>query len=150
MFGRKRAPRAAGDAGLQDRAWSMVESGELLVRRNHALATLPDRAAYADFLLVQVPLRAPGAGDDPLVPGDFARLDALEDALVAELGAGDESVLALVITREGRRRFVFYTRDRAAAERKAASVTAQLGEEADHGGSPDPEWGFYQRFMALR
>ena len=76
MFGRKRAPRPAGDAGLQDRAWSMVERGEVLVRRNHALAALPDRDAYADVLLVQVPLRAAdGGGDAAPTPGDFYTRD---------------------------------------------------------------------------
>jgi hypothetical protein len=154
MLSFTRKPVAGGDFGPQDGAWSLFEGGSrkepMSVRRNHALAPYAGRPEYDRILLIQVPIAGADKRGLPAAT-DFPYLDALEDALVEALGAGDESLLAAVITRAGHRRFLFYTRDDTAARQKAETVVDASGvADVACGVVPDPGWEKYSHFLALR
>jgi Family of unknown function (DUF695) len=149
MFGTR---RSGGDEGVQDAAWSMVETGKpdqpVFVRRNHALARIAGRKGFDQMVVAQLGLEFADARGMP-TERDFPRLDQFEDSLAASLGA--TAFLALVITRAGGRRFVVYSADEPAV-RAAVQAVGERMEIPDigYGASPDPGWDFYRRFMGLR
>lgn len=154
MFKLSRGRGRGGDLDPLESAWALTEGGTpddpIFVRRNVGAEQLADSGAYPAYVLVQVPLHA---CDDRGMPeaSEFPYLEAVEDALVAELTAGGAAVLVLVITRDRHRRFVVYTRDAAATSASADAVSRRFeqshpGREFGVGRGDDPQWTVYRGF----
>jgi uncharacterized protein DUF695 len=130
--------------------WALAQGTQkgkpLFVRINEGLAPVAGHPEFSDQLGVAVQLREP---TDEGLPeeAESAELNAIEDALCADLLPDNQSLLALVLTTDGAREFVFYTADKEAARRKATAVGRRI---ATHHLicrlRRDPEWRIFKQF----
>jgi hypothetical protein len=106
-------------------------------------APLPE---YKHHVILSVHLRDPSPNGFPSTEeGDD--LDALEENLCKELEAGKESVCVLVVTNNGLRDFIFYTRNAESAHERIKTVIAGgTGFVIEIAIEPDSEWYIYKHF----
>jgi hypothetical protein len=134
-------------------AWSLFEGGTrsapIFIRRNHALEPLAGHPRYGSYATISVPIGNPNRRGLPTEP-DFPLLNAIEDDLIETLEQSRESLLALVTTRAGRRRFYLYTSDEDACRTKAQQVADRFPDvQFGFGTAADPDWSGFRRFLAL-
>jgi hypothetical protein len=84
----------------------------------------------------------------PSMPEEMRAVDAIEGDVRATLEAGRQSLLAVVVTREGVREMTFYTRDPSGVaswfeQQKRSPLTHRLEILI----RPDPEWTAYHKFV---
>ncbi len=139
---------AAGPDTVPKDSWSISNAQRagrpLLIRRNDGLAAMANRAPYATRLTVSVTFHHPDDQGMPSGEESFA-LGSLEDSLTNQLTARAGSVFAAVVTGEGRRDYVFYTKAPAEADSLAKQIVqGQPGIAASVRSESDPSWSGYQ------
>lgn len=134
-----------------DSCWSNM-SGEIsgrpgYLRLNEGLRPLVGSPRYQSELIVSVKLKAP---DEQGLPSEeeLAVLNEFEDALRPLLQEGMESLLAIVMTSDGFRDFIFYSGNLVSAVRRLeTSIQPAFGHlHVDVSGQPDHEWRQFRRF----
>lgn len=131
--------------------WDVVQgeyNGSVLIARVNASAQAFRGHPELDHQVgIAVPFLAP---TEHGLPGDqdTAGLNELEDALVPLFEHDGNALLVTVITTQGMREFVLYSKDpresHARFEKLKASVSS--GHEVQLMIQPDPEWKTYARF----
>lgn len=124
------------------------ESGgrPLFARRNDSAAILAKHPEFRFRVGVAVPLNYPNEHGLPSAD-EILQLDVIEDALTAQLEAGRQSIQVLVITTDGMREFVFYTRDSALAKSVIEALKTTIkSHEIQWYVDEDPEWKVYKTF----
>lgn len=113
-------------------------------RFNTALAPLAGRAEFSTRIGVAVPLNDPT--EDGLPQGaEFAELNEMEDLLERRLTAGNESLLAGVITTNGMREYVLYSSNAGKAIEKIQQVAAELPHHTLQWiVDDDPQWQVFR------
>lgn len=100
---------------------------------------------YSHELSVSVILKQPDERGMPSTD-ETSLLHEFEDAIRPHLQAELESVLAMVITCDGSRTFVFYTRDVENAIRRLQSIQPSFVHlQVDVSGRLDPRWTQFNR-----
>ncbi len=110
----------------------------------HAIAGHPE---YRHVVSVSAPM---GSTDITGLPdeAELAALGALEGRLVAALTTDRRTLPAAVVTRDGTRRFVFYTRDAQDAIARVKAIREELpGRELEGSLLEDPEWSVLGKFI---
>lgn len=138
---------------MPDDDWQLLQ-GEVagkpaIVRFNRALQSLAGTDGYKDELIVSVKLAQPtDAGLTTAV--EAGTLNTFEDALRHALGPAPSALLAVVMTTDGFRDFIFYTGEPMVAVRRIQSSVAPTFSDlnVDVRGRPDPEWTQYRRFFS--
>lgn len=118
----------------------------MIIRMATAYRGIGALAGYDHHIIVGANLRAPTPlGFPSTEEGDD--LQRFEDALSAALESDKESLCALVITNNGIRDFIFYTRDPIGAkERLDASLPSLRDFQFSIAIEPDADWEIYQAF----
>lgn len=133
-----------------DSKWNNL-SGEVngkraYIRVNAGLRPLAGAERYAQELIISVRLQQP---KDNGLPSDeeLVILDNFEDALRPLLQEQMESLLAVVMTTDGFRDFIFYTSDMNSAVRRFQVLQPSFGNlQIDVSSKPDKQWTQYERF----
>ena len=144
----RRSPAPAYPAA--DGPWSIAThrpgSPALILRINVGAAALRGHPDFATQVGIAVPFRDPDPNGFP-GPAEDAEVRALEEALRAALMPEQRTVLVAVLTTEGMREFVWYTRD---PKRVRKAVTAVANELRTHQVQlimqEDPDWEVYAAF----
>jgi hypothetical protein len=130
---RRRAPAAVPDGPISSwkipERWS-VDRGEkdgkpVFTRFNIGLKPFVGRPEFAHQLGIAVPLNAPTPHGLP-TGAEALELNQVEDEIASRFLPGNESLFAGVITTNGMREFVLYTRDPQAALAKAAALAGDI------------------------
>lgn len=97
---------------------------------------------------IAVPLLA---GDERGLPRneEAAQLDSIEDALFGAVESSGIGRIVLVITTNGMREFVAYTRSKEAAEGAVSRARAAVKtHRIQHYTAPDPKWELFRDFSS--
>lgn len=153
---RRKAPAALPDGPVSSwkipERWSVgrgqKDGKPVFTRFNVALKPFVGRPEFAHQLGIAVPLNAPTP--DGLPTGvEAAELNQIEDEITSRFLRGNESLFAGVITTNGMREFILYTRDPQAALAKAAALTGDIRHHhiqfVIH---DDPGWENFKLFAA--
>jgi hypothetical protein len=118
----------------------------MIVRMADAYSGLAPIPAYDHHLIVSVHLRNPRPNGFPSSEeGDD--LAALEMNFCRLLEIDNESLCVLVITNNGLRDFIFYTRDLDSVRQRTEDAKAMFnGFVVEFSIEPDKEWRIYQHF----
>ena len=133
-----------------DGPWTIAtaapDAPPLIARVNQGAAARRGHPDYRTQVGIAVPFHAPDARGFP-TPAEDAQVRAIEAALRAALLPGDLAVLAAVLTTEGMREFVWYTRDPDAvpAMVKAVATTVRT-HQLQLMMQEDAEWEVYAVF----
>jgi hypothetical protein len=130
--------------------WSAIQGSHggkpMFLRRNDSAAQLAGHPDYKHRVGVAVPLRAPNEHGLPS-NDEMNTLGVFEDLLASRLEAGEESIQVLVITTDGMREYIFYTRDPAGANAILESLRAETSShEVQSYIAEDPKWQIYKQF----
>jgi hypothetical protein len=134
-----------------DSCWSNLR-GEIsgrpgYLRLNEGLRPLVGSPRYHGELIISVKLRQP---DENGLPSEeeLAVLDQFEDVLRPLLQEGMESLLAIVMTTDGFRDFIFYSGNLdSAVRRMQTALQPAFGHlQVDVSGRPDHDWTQFRRF----
>jgi hypothetical protein len=118
----------------------------IFTRFNAGLKPYAGRPEFSHQLGIAVPLKNPTPDGLP-TQAEAEQLNQIEDEMGRLLLAGNESLLAGVITTNGMREFVLYTSDPAAAMAKAADLARRVHHhEVQFVMNDDPEWKAFSRF----
>lgn len=121
------------------------EGFPMFVRMANAFRELAPIPTYDHHLVISVRLRNPRPDGFPS-PVEGEDLATLEMKVCGILEAGNDSICVLVVTNNGLRDFIFYTRDVAGAKRKTEEVLAvSNGYVAEFWIGPDEKWEVYQQ-----
>jgi len=116
-----------------------------LANAYHGLAPIPE---YDHHVIVSARLRSPSAWGFPSL-GEGDDLERFEVNLCGLLEAGNDSLCTLVVTNNGLRDFIFYTRDvRGAQERLDSGVSKLIGFAYEVAIEPAEEWRIYRTFCS--
>jgi hypothetical protein len=135
-----------------DSNWKVLEGNIAgkpgIVRINAGLQSVAGTAPYPEELIVTVTLKEPNESGMP-GPEEVSVLGQFEDLLRSVLQEDLQSLLAVVMTTDGFRDFIFYTSDpMAAVKRMQASVAPSFADlQVDVNGQPDAEWKQFKRFI---
>jgi len=117
-----------------------------MTNRYRGLAPLP---AYGHHIIFSVHLRDPRPDGFPSSE-DGDALASLEEKLCGLLEPGIDRLCVLVVTNNGLRDFIFYTRDAEAMKMKIeASGKILLGFETEIAIEPDGNWEIYRTFCGM-
>ena len=131
-------------------SWSLAQGERdgfpMIVRIANAYRGLAPLPEYNHHLIVSVHLRNPRPNGFPSSEeGDD--LQALEENLGRLLETGNDSLSVLVVTNNGLRDFIFYTRNvEGMKQRTEEAVPIFKGFEVELSIEPDAEWRIYQHF----
>ena len=118
----------------------------MIVRMAAAFRGMGALPGYDHHIIIGTKLRAPTPDGFPSTE-EGNDLQRFEETLSAAIEIDDESVCVLVITNEGFRDFIFYTRDAIGARAKLdAALPALRGFEFSIAIEPDKQWEIYQTF----
>lgn len=121
----------------------------MIVRIANAFAGLAPVAGYGHHIIVSVRFRNRMPNGFPSSE-ESDDLGSLEEKLCGVLEAADESRCVLVVTNNGLRDFIFYTKDAAGAKRKLdENVRVLKGFEVELAIEPDSEWQIYRAFARM-
>jgi hypothetical protein len=130
--------------------WTLATSSRdgypMFLRIANAYLGLGGVPGYEDRIIVGAQLREPRASG---LPGDSEGddLKAFELTLCKELEQENESLCALVITNQGFRDFIFYSRNANAAERKLLMAKSDLqSHKFQVSVERDADWQLYSVF----
>jgi hypothetical protein len=117
------------------------------VRVNEALAAVARHPAYDYEVKLSISYENVRADGLPSLPEEMRAVDAIEGDVRAKLEAGRQSLLAVVVTRDGVREMTFYTRDPSGVaswfeQQKQSPLTHRLEILI----RPDPEWAAFQTY----
>ena len=134
-----------------DERWAMGESrpGEPVwfLRVNLALDVLAGHPEFGHIVYVGVGFRDVDANGLPDAP-ELEDVAVIEDELVLELCAARASLPAVVSTRDGSRKFVFYSRDAEGAVARVHAVSDRHAEQPmEVGIVPDARWKMYRGYF---
>jgi hypothetical protein len=153
MLLRRRTPSRPPVADVQiEERWAMAESGPdeapWFHRVNVALRDIAGHPEYRHALQVSAPMRGTDATRLP-DEEELTALGDLEDALIESLSEDRQSLAAAVLTRDGERRFIFYTRDPDAAAGRVKAVREGLpGRMLEGSLVEDVSWTVYAELVA--
>jgi hypothetical protein len=121
----------------------------MLVRIANAYGGLAPLPGYDHHLIVSVHFRAPKPNGFPSSEeGDD--LQAVELNMCSLLETGNYVLSALVVTNNGLRDFIFYTRDpRATQEKIDRSISIFKGFEVEFAMEPADDWRVYKAFSGM-
>jgi hypothetical protein len=133
-----------------DGPWSVSQGKHdgniLIVRSNKGYKDFGRIAGYEHQVGIAVPLRAPDPDGLPS-PAEDAKLGRIEDALCASLEQQMESLLVAIITTNGMREFVFYTREPEHVKQRFAGLRRSItSHEIQLMIQPDKKWKVYSQF----
>jgi hypothetical protein len=119
-----------------------------LVRVNQGLAAVARHPAYDYEVKLAISYENVREDGLPSLPEEMRAVEAIEGDVRATLEAGRQSLLAVVVTREGVREMTFYTRDPSGVaawfeQQKRSPLTHRLEILI----RPDPEWGAYRTYV---
>jgi hypothetical protein len=118
----------------------------MIVRMAGAYAGLAPVPGYSHHIIVSVPYSHRRPNGLPSSE-DMDLLQSIETQLCGLLEAGNESHCVLVITNNGLRDFIFYTRDVGGAQRRLETAGKLFqGIPAELAIEPDARWEIYQTF----
>lgn len=120
---------------------------KLFVRRNASAAGLIGHADYVHRVGFAVPLLQ---SDEEGLPSteESLVLNDIEDALSDRLEAGQDGLLAVVVTTSGMREFVFYTRKPGTVETIVAEVRQSFpSHKIQFYVAADKNWDGYRQFL---
>jgi Family of unknown function (DUF695) len=121
----------------------------MIVRMANAYTGLAPVPAYGHHLIVSV--RFPHRRPNGLPSSEDAdALESIENQLCGLLEMGNESLCVLVITNNGLRDFIFYTRDVEGVQHKLETAGPVFrGFVAELAIEPDEPWEIYQAFSRM-
>lgn len=145
-----------GDKSLQDRKptdWVLAEGERdgfpMIVRMADAYTDLAPVASYGHHVILSVHFRNRQPNGFPSSEeGDD--LQSLEENVSWLLEAGNESLCVLVITNNGLRDFIFYTRNADSVRRKLEDNPKVFqGFVVEFAIEPDDDWRIYKAFSGM-
>ena len=117
------------------------------VRVNEGLTAVARHPAYNYEVKLSISYENVRADGLPSLPEEMRAVDAIEGDVRARLEAGRQSLLAVVVTRDGVREMTFYTRDPSGV---AAWFEQQKQNPLTHRLEilirPDPEWAAFRTY----
>ena len=118
----------------------------LFVRRNDSAAILTTHPEFRYRAGVAVPLNYPNEHGLPS-ENEMQELNVIEDSLTSQMEAGQQSIQVLVITTNGMREFVFYTRDSALINKVIERLRSKIkSHKVQAYVTEDPGWEVYETF----
>jgi hypothetical protein len=118
----------------------------MFVRMANAYSCLAPVPAYDHHVIISIHLRNPRPNGFPSSEEAYD-LDALEMNICRLLEADNESLCVLVVTNNGLRDLIFYTRNvESVKQRTEDTLAAGTGFVIEFGIEPDESWEFYQHF----
>jgi hypothetical protein len=132
--------------------WSLAQGERdgfpMIVRMANAYSGLAPVPAYNHHLIISIHLRNPQPNGFPSSEeGDD--LAALETNLCRLLEAGNDSLCVLVVTNNGLRDLIFYTRNVESAKQWTEdTLAAGTGFVIEFWIEPDESWDIYQHFCS--
>ncbi len=121
----------------------------MIVRIANAYSDLAPLPGYDHHLIVSVHLRAPRPNGFPSSE-ETGDLEALEINLCRLLEADNESLCVLVITNNGLRDLIFYTRNVEQVKRKIETdADIYGGFVTEFALEPDAQWEIYRAFRRM-
>lgn len=129
----------------------MAESGPdeapWFARVNIGLYAIAGNPEYRHVVSVSAPMRGTDAAGVPEAE-ELGALADLEDRLIESLTIEHRTLPAAVVTRDGSRRFVFYTRDAEDAVARVKAVREELPDRELEGTLlEDPKWTVLAKFI---
>jgi hypothetical protein len=119
----------------------------MIVRADAAFRGRGGVAGYTHQVGIAVPLRKPEPNGLPSTE-ESEQLNIIEETIVGELESGRESMLVAVITTNGMREFVLYTKDpKKMQERFERWKELLVSHELQMMMQPDKEWDVYNRLV---
>jgi len=118
----------------------------MIVRLANAYQGLAPIPGYDNHVIVSARFRSPSASGFPSSEeGDD--LEAFEETLCGYLESGNDSLCALVVTNNGLRDFIFYTRDVSGVQKRLDAAIPKLsGFVFEVAIEPAEDWRIYQTF----
>ena len=117
------------------------------VRVNEALAAVARHPVYDYEVKLSISYENVRENGLPSMPEEMRAVDAIEGDVRAALESGRQSLLAVVVTREGVREMTFYTREPSGV---AAWFEQQKRNPLTHRLEilirPDPQWATYRKY----
>jgi hypothetical protein len=122
------------------------DSFPMIIRMASAYRGSGALPGYDHHIIISVKLRSPSpAGLPSEEEGDD--LQRFEESLCSAIEKDNQSLCVLVITNNGLRDFIFYTRDPSGAKEKInAALSALKGFEFSIAIEPDERWEIYRAF----
>jgi len=118
----------------------------LFARRNDSAAILAKHPEFRYRAGVAVPLNYTNEHGLPS-ENEMQELNVIEDSLLDQMEAGEQSILVLVITTNGMREFVFYTRDSTLVEKVVERLRTRIKTHKIQAYvTKDPGWEVYETF----
>jgi hypothetical protein len=118
----------------------------MIVRMANAYIGLAPLPGYDHHVIVSVHLRNPQPSGFPS-PEEGDDLEALEMNLCRVIEADNDSFCVLVVTNNGLRDFIFYTRNVDSVKRQIEDAAVVFGGfEVEFWIEPDATWEIYQQF----
>jgi hypothetical protein len=136
-----------------DENWKVLK-GEIngkpgTVRFNAGLDSLVGSEKYGQELIISVKLKTPNEYGMPS-ENEADELNKLEDAVRPALQEGLESLLAVIMTTDGFRDFIFYTGNPMSAVKRLQVIQSSFqAMQVDVRGRPDKDWTQYRRFSKV-
>jgi len=130
--------------------WTILQGEEngrpMFVRRNESAKQLMGHKDYSYRIGFAIPLRNPNFEGLPSNE-EMEMLNSIEDVLSKEIEKDKNSLLVLVITTNGMREFVYYTKRPDIIKQAVEKIQAQfVPHEVQHYVKEDPEWEVYKEF----
>ena len=114
-----------------------------MARVNTGARALRGKAPFEFVVKITVPVHAPNGARMPS-PEEHRELQALEETLVDVMEVPDRTLLTVVLTGDGERRFVLYTADPDSVKAAFDAVQPQLSHGLRMEVWRDPEWAVYR------
>ncbi len=149
---RRPTPPSVSDLALEER-WAMAESAPdeapWFARVNVGLHAIAGHPEFRQVISVRAPMQGTDAAGLPDAE-ELAALADLEERLIDALTAERRTLPAAVLTRDGARSFVFYTRDAEDAIARIKALREELpGRRLEGNLMEDPEWSVSGKLIAM-
>ncbi len=149
VYGRLRQG-ARADATGEDGRWingsGTINERPAVFRADLSLFDLPNREDYGYELIVSVKLQDPDELGFPQ-QDEANGLYEYEDAVMPAVQAGGWGRLAVVLTTDGFRDFIFYVKDHHSAPERLDPLKPHFPNlQVEMLGKPDPQWTQLERF----
>jgi hypothetical protein len=136
-----------------DTKWGSLK-GEMegrlaVVRVNEGLKEVVGHPAYNHRVIITIAFNATRADGMPATREESAAIDGLEDLYRGAFQTEQESLLAVVVTTDGRRDLIFYTSSPQQAIHKFENDLRPLlrSHKAEFLVHPDAKWELYRDFV---